>query len=131
MVEGIFVKNIKVIKKFAIVGLQEEDVLKDNKITGILKSRKKILSRLVYKKNTIGIRIPKYKLLNLILNKFNKPLAQTSANISGMPATTKIKDILRQFKNEDVLVVDVGNLPKNKPSAIIDLTNSNIKIIRK
>jgi len=128
---GIFVKSVNDINKFAILGKDQSVIFKDNKITGILKTRKKNLSKLVYKKNTIGIRIPKYKLLNTILDKFNRPLAQTSANISGKPATTKIKYILRQFKNEDVLIVDVGDLPKNKPSSIIDLTDNNINIIRK
>lgn len=127
---GVFVKDIKSAKKLAIID-KAEKFLKNNKNTVILNVKKKNLSNLVYKNNTIGIRIPKYKLLNLVLNKFNKPIAQTSANISGRPATVKINNILKQFKNTDVLIVDVGNLPKNKPSAIIDLTNNNIKIIRK
>jgi L-threonylcarbamoyladenylate synthase len=128
---GIFVRDVKSASKIAFVGKNEAEILGDNTTTLILEAKKKTLSKLVYKRNTIGIRIPKYKLLNLVLEKFNKPIAQTSANISGEKATVKIKDILMQFRDEDISVVDVGDLPKNKPSAIIDLTDNNIKIIRK
>ena len=127
---GIFVKSIKYVKKFSFINKDQEKILEDNKITVILKSKGRVFSNLVYKNKTIGIRVPKYKLLNCILDKFKNPIAQTSANISGKSATIKIKDILKDFKNEDVLVVDTGNLPKAKPSTIIDLSNNNIKIIR-
>ncbi len=118
---GIFVKDIKSAKKLVAINKEAENYLKNNKVTVILK----------YKKKTIGIRIPKYKFLNLILDKFKKPITQTSANISGKPATVKIKNILRQFKNANILVVDAGDLPKNKPSAIIDLSAGKIKTLRK
>lgn len=128
---GIFVKKIKDVRKCAFINKDQEKILEDNKITVILKAKGKTLSSLVYKNKTIGIRVPDYKLLNSVLDKFRNPIAQTSANISGKLATTKIKDILKDFKNNDVLVVDAGNLPKSKPSTIIDLSNNNIKIIRK
>lgn len=127
---AIFVKDIKTAKKFAFINKNQEDFLKDNKITAILKAQKEVLPKLVYKGGTIGIRIPKYDLLNEILNKFENPLAQTSANISGNPATTGIADILEQFKEEDIIIVDAGDLPKNETSTIIDLTDK-IKVIRK
>lgn len=127
----VFVKNIEQAKKLAFVNKAQENFLKDSKITTILKARKSILSPLVYKDKTIGIRIPKYELLNLILEKFSKPVAQTSANISSKEATTKIKEVLEQFEGQNVIIIDEGNLPENKPSKIIDLTKNNIKIIRK
>jgi len=128
---GIFVKDIKAAKKLAFADKNQESFLKDNEITAILKAKKPVLSELVYKNKTIGIRIPNYKFLNLILEKFNKPLVQTSANISGKETTVKIKNILKQFKTQEVIIVDGGDLPKNKPSTIIDLTNNNINILRK
>ena len=84
---------------------------------------------LVGNKETIGIRIPDYKLVIEILKKIKKPIVQTSANISGKPATTKIKEVLEQFNSKQVkpdLVIDIGDLPKNKSSKVIDLINNNI-----
>lgn len=128
---GVFVKNLESAKEIAVVKKEHENFLNDNKITSILPAKNKSLSPLVYKNNTIGVRIPKYEFLNLVLNEFNKPIAQTSANISGEQASNKISDIIFQFKNEDILVIDSGDLPDCQASAIMDLTNNGIKIIRK
>ena len=76
--------------------------------------------------------MPKYKLLNLLLGKLNFPLAQTSANISGEKASTKIKEVVRQFENEKYqpdLILDARNLKDSLSSTVIDLTN--FKILRK
>lgn len=127
---GVFVKDVDAANTVAFVKKEHGKFLRDNKTTSVLKARKNVLSPLVYKDNAIGIRIPKYEFLNLILEKFGKPLAQTSANISGKPATTKIKEVLEQFKDKDVLIIDAGDLPKNTPSTIIDLTKNKIETIR-
>ena len=89
--------------------------------------------RLFGSKKTIGLRIPNYKLINILLKELNKPLTGTSANISGKPASTKIKEVLKQFENkkhQPDLIIDAGNLPKSLPSTIIDLTKQPPKILR-
>ncbi|MBU4274527.1 threonylcarbamoyl-AMP synthase [Patescibacteria group bacterium] len=132
---AVFVKNIVAAKKIVHINKKQERFLKNNKLTVILKAKKPYkLSPLVYKKGTIGIRMPDYEVLNSILEKFKKPIAQTSANISGRMATTKIKEVLEQFKNQKVgpdLTIDAGDLPKNKPSKVVDLTKKQLKILRK
>ena len=130
---GIFVKDIKTAKKYAFINKNQEKILKEKwpgKFTFILKKKPNCgLSLLVGNKETIGIRIPDYKLVVGILNRFKKPIVQTSANISGQPAATRIKEVLEQFNSRQVkpdLVIDIGDLPKNKPSKVIDLINNNI-----
>ena len=130
---AVFVKDIKTAKKLAFIDKSQEKFLRNNKITVILEAKDKKLSPLVYKNNTIGLRIPDYKPLNLILNKFRKPLAQTSANISGNGSFFEIKEVLKEFDGEKMkpdLVIDAGDLLNNKPSTIIDLTEKVKKIIR-
>jgi len=64
----------------------------------------------------------------------NSPLTGTSANISNLPPSTKIKEVLKQFKNQKYqpdLVIDAGNLKKSRPSIVLDLTTSPTKILRK
>ena len=59
----------------------------------------------------------------------NRPLTGTSANISGKPPSTKIKEILKQFKNQKYkpdLILDAGNLKLSLSSTIIDLENFKI-----
>src|SRR3989338_3102709 len=114
----IFVKDIKIAKKLAYISKKQEDFLGKvwpGKTTVILKSKKK---------GTIGLRAPNHNFV-LGLAKHTGPLAESSANISGRPASTKIKDVLRQFdkqKYQPDLVIDAGNLLKAKPSKVIDLT---------
>lgn len=82
---------------------------------------------------TIGIRIPKdNRLLNLV-KQLGRPLVETSANISGKAASTKISEVLAQFKGQKEqpdLVVDNGDLPAAKPSTVVDLRFFPPKILR-
>ena len=130
----IFVKDIKQVKKIAEVDKSQEKFLKKiwpGKVTVILKRKKAKIYGV--SKNTIALRIPKYEFLNEILKKTNIPLVGTSANISGNPPSTKIKEVLKQFEDKEILpdlIIDVGNLKKSKSSTIIDSTKKKIKIIR-
>lgn len=131
----VFVKDIKMAKEYAVLNAEQEDFLKSKwpgATTVVLEGRKG-LSQLVYKDNTIALRQPNYKLILDIIELFKKPLAQTSANIAGLDATTDIKKVLEYFNNHEIvpdIIIDAGELPKNKPSAIIDLSTKDIKIIR-
>ncbi|HQK64078.1 MAG TPA: L-threonylcarbamoyladenylate synthase [Candidatus Staskawiczbacteria bacterium] len=122
---AVFVKDFKMAKGLAKISPEQEKILKKKwpgKYTFILNA--------AGGKKTIALRIPKYKPLNNLLRKINKPLAQTSVNISGQPELNKIKDIREKFEKCGVLIFDDGNLPKRMPSAIIDLTKHEITKIR-
>jgi len=70
--------------------------------------------------------------LNLLLKRVNSPLAETSANISGKKASTKIKEVIKQFEKKSSqpdLILDRGNLKTSLPSTVVDLTD--FKIVRK
>ena len=97
---SIFVKNIKMAKKIAKINKNQEKFLKKvwpGAVTAVLKPKKTLPENIFQGKNTIGVRVPNYKLIIELINKIHRPLAETSANISGKPASTKIKEILRQF----------------------------------
>lgn len=128
---AVFVKDFKAANELANINEKQKKVIKNKwpgKYTFVLERKKAKL----YDggKTTIALRIPKYKFLNNLLKKINKPLTQTSVNVSGSLALTKINDIIEQFSRRDVLIINGGNLKKVKPSKIIDLTNNN-KILRK
>ena len=126
----VFARDIKMAKELAEISEEQEKILKKywpGKFTFVLKTH----LRKNGGRHTIAIRVPKYKFLNNLLEKINKPLVQTSVNISGEPTLTKIKDIVEKFgKHKDILIIDAGNFKKSKPSKIIDLTGKNKKIIR-
>lgn len=133
---AVFVKDFNMAKELAEISAEQERILKKHwpgKYTFVLKRRTPSSDE----SQTIALRIPRYKPLNDLLKKINRPLAQTSVNISGQKPLVKIKDIKQLIKNrlslgpEQVLIIDAGNLPKSKPSAIIDLTGNKIKFLRK
>jgi L-threonylcarbamoyladenylate synthase len=132
----IFVKNIEMAKKLALINKQQEKFLKKvwpGKVTIVLKRKGKLPKFLFRNKKTIGLRIPDYKIINQLLLIINRPLTGTSANISGHPSSTKIKEIISQFKNKRFqpdLIISAGNLPKSKPSTVLDLTTWPPKILR-
>lgn len=131
----IFIKNLKTAKSLAVLSPEQEKILKEvwpGKITVILKAVDKKMSKGVLSENyQIGLRIPEYQFLNILLKKIDCPLVQTSANISGKKASTKISEVLKQFinqKHQPELVLDAGNLKKSLSSSVIDLIN--FKILR-
>lgn len=134
---AVFVKDIEMAKELAEIDEKQEEILKSKwpgKCTFVLKSNNILQTPGVCKNKTIALRIPKYKFLNDLLEKINKPLVQTSVNISGQPPLTKIKEIIKVFNNQKNCpdsIIDAGDLPKNKPSVIMDLTKDKIKFLRK
>lgn len=138
----VFVKDLKMAKKIAEISEQQEKILTlrlrsgqakfwPGKHTFVLK-RKKEIKLYGVQKDTIAIRIPKYKFLNDLLEKINRPLVQTSVNISGGKSLLKIKDIVKAFGVEKQIdiIIEGGNLKKSKSSKIIDLSKERTKILR-
>ncbi len=134
---SLFVKDFKTAKKIAIIDRNQEKFLKKmwpGKLIAVLKAKKEFSKGIISQWGKIGLRIPNYKLLIAILNKFKNPLAQTSANISGKPASTRIEEVLNQFEKQIILpdlIIDAGNLKHSKPSKVIDLTEEKPKTLRK
>lgn len=135
----IFVNDINMAKKLAVMDKNLEEFLEEiwpGKITVALKRKKSCgLSKILFgRKKTIGLRIPDYKLVREILKKMDKPLTGTSANISGRASSTKIREILKQFEEEELkpdLILNAGSLPKSFPSTVVDFSTKKPKIVRK
>jgi L-threonylcarbamoyladenylate synthase len=123
----VFVKDIKMAKKMALISKEQEIILKKiwpGKITAVLSDKKG---------GKIGLRMPNYKFVLQLLNKTGRPLTATSANISGRPGSGDIKKIAKQFNNskfQSDLIIDAGKLKRSKPSTVIDFTFNPPKILR-
>lgn len=125
----VFVNGVKMAEKLAEINRKQEKTLGNvwpGAVTFILKSKKG--------GKTIGLRMPKDKFILSVIKKLGRPLAETSANISEKPATTKIKEVLEYFKGERYqpdLILDAGDLKPAKPSQVVDLTGSKPRVLRK
>jgi len=136
----IFVKNINQAKRLAKINKNQEKFLKvawPGKVTVVLERKKTRIYGV--DKKTIALRIPEYRLINEILRETNLPLTGTSANVSDKLASTKIKEVLKQFKNQPPtkfsggqpdLIVDAGDLKPSKPSTVINLITQEPIILR-
>lgn len=136
---AIFVKDMEMAKEIAEIDSRQEKILKKHwpgRFTFRLKRKKTRDGRICVKlygvnEDTIALRIPKYKFLNDLLEKIDRPLAQTSANISGEPPLTEISDICRKFKRTRlIIIIGAGNSGENNPSKIYDLTFKKTRVLR-
>lgn len=66
----------------------------------------------------IGARISSHELAQAIVERLGKPITATSANIHGDKEPYNVNDVVRDVD----LILDFGELPKNPPSTIVDLT---------
>lgn len=82
----------------------------------------------------VGIRIPDYKFILELVEELDQPLAATSANVSEKPNCWSIDEFVNQIEGNEHkpdLIVDAGELDKNPPSEVIDISSlANIETIR-
>ncbi len=103
-------------------------------LTIVSKGKGKVAPGIESEIGTLGVRISDYKdLLNLI-KEFGHPIVATSANASYQKRPYKIDDIMENISGKQKelidLVIDVGELPKNEPSTVIDTTLDEPTVLR-
>jgi L-threonylcarbamoyladenylate synthase len=99
-------------------------------LTLIFKKKKIIPSILTSNLPTIGVRMPNNQIILELIKKVKRPLAVTSANISGKPSTTNAKQVYENFRDKIPLILDGGETSIGKESTIMDLTVIPPKILR-
>ena len=99
-------------------------------ITIIFDKGKNISSTITAGMSTVGIRIPNNNMLLELIDMLKEPIVATSCNFAGMPAMTKVKDIIREFENKVECIVDEGESEIGIPSTIIRIENEKVHIIR-
>lgn len=78
-----------------------------------------------------AIRIPDHKLISCLLEYFDEPLVQTSANASGMPDALCVEQALQQLDGEPDVACDGGSLPSDAAgSTVVNTTVEPPVILR-
>lgn len=134
---SVFVADLKMAQQYVFIQKNQLKTLSrlvPGPFTFILISRHKIDRRLESEKGTLGIRIPQFDPVINLVKKFNFPLTATSANLGGRPPSYSIETLLKQLPEKKKklidLIVDFGQLPRNKPSTVVDLVGEKIKFLR-
>lgn len=134
---SVFVSDFAMLQRHVMIKKKQSNLLKEllpGPFTIVLPSFHRVSKNLESERGTLGVRIPNYHFIIDLVRRFGSPITATSANLSGKSIHYSIHSFsnkLPQSKKSLIdLIIDVGTLPKNKPSTIIDLTKQTIKIIR-
>lgn len=126
---SVAVTNQKMAEDYVVLNDAAKNLYKEflpGPLTVISHGRHKVAPGVESEDGTLGIRIPDYKLVMEIVKKFGRPITSTSANASYKKRPYKISDILGNISDKQKklidLIIDVGELPKNDPSTVIDTT---------
>ncbi len=84
----------------------------------------------VSKENTIGIRIPDNTVCMDVLSMMGRPMATTSANLSGKSPARGAEGVLEYFGERIDLVLDAGPLTSEVVSTVLDVTREPYTITR-
>jgi L-threonylcarbamoyladenylate synthase len=135
---SVAVYDIKMAMEYVNLSINDENVyssLLPGPFTIINNGKHKVVKDIEAENGTLGIRIPDNKYIRDLVNLLKKPVTATSANLAGRKPNYSVEGFLKSLsekKKEMIdLIVDAGKLPRNKPSTVIDLTGSEIKILRR
>lgn len=100
-------------------------------LTMILKKSFKVPEYVVSGMDSVGIRVPAHPVVIKILEEYGKPLATSSANMSGNPSPNTARMVSEELFETDLsLLLDAGKTPSEEQSTIIDLSGDEPIIIR-
>ncbi len=117
-------KNITNIEKDII------DKFMPGPLTIILKKRKIVPDIVSAGLDTVGIRMPEEEIARNLIKEAKTPLAAPSANISGKPSGTNIKDIFNELNNKVDIILDNGPTKIGVESTVIRVIRGKIHILR-
>lgn len=95
----------------------------------ILVPKKPNLPEAVSATSTIGVRMPDHEIARALLLAA-RPMAVTSANISGQANPRTAEEVFAQLGGRIELIIDGGKTPGGMPSTLVDCTGDEIKVLR-
>ena len=131
---AIFVQNLEMAKEIFYFNQLAEKIANlymPGKITIILNVKENNFSlakNLNYNNNKIGFRYVNSFFMAKLLEIYQKPLAVTSANISGFEVAKSAHDIAKIFNLE--LIIDNEETCNNLASTVVEITKDSYKILR-
>ena len=126
----------KMAKKYVVLNDTAKNLYKrflPGPVTVVSKGKGIVASGIQSELGTLGIRIPDYPPLLMLIKEYGKPIVATSANASYQKRSYKLVDILDNISKKQKklidLMIDAGELPHNEPSTVIDTTLDDKPII--
>lgn len=130
---AVMTKDIQAAKNIATMNEKEEELLSSIKRPIVLVQAKKnsYVSDLIAPYiNQIGLFLPYTPLHHLILEKFDRPIVATSANISGEPLCTTSKEIMRLSHIWDYCLDNDRDILNSCDDSVIFVENGSTSMLR-
>lgn len=134
---SLFVADLEMAKQYVELSATQEYLLHSllpGPYTIVLPSKHLVRPELEAEDGTLGIRIPLHKEIQELTLRFGSPITATSANLASTPphySSSSFLNSLPEKKKESIsLLVDGGKLPHNKPSTVVDLSGSSVRVLR-
>ena len=131
---SLLVSNIDMIENVAkdITNIEYSIIEKffPSPLTIILKKKETIPDILTAGSDTIGIRMPANDIALNLINYAGVPLATPSANLSGKPSGTNLKDIIKDFDGNVDCFIDDGPSKIGLASTIVKVVDGVPHILR-
>ena len=99
-------------------------------LTLILAANPDLPEHLQNTNGTLAVRYTSSPVAQRLIELGNCPLIGTSANLTGLPECSNVKQVADQLKNQLDLIIDGGELLANQPSTIVNCTRNKFKILR-
>jgi L-threonylcarbamoyladenylate synthase len=99
-------------------------------LTVVLPKNPKLPEDVTVGQPTVAVRIPDHPVCFELVSRVGRPLAVTSANLSGQPTPSTAQGVARQLGQDLPLVLDGGPSPAPQPSTIIDLSVNPPRLLR-
>jgi L-threonylcarbamoyladenylate synthase len=131
------IKEAEKVAKFNDTAKKLADHFWPGELTLILNRRPDniIPAEVTASEETIGLRVPKNKIVRKILNKLIERgefggIVGTSANYAGEPPCESGKEISNKILSPIDLILDSGKISSGTPTTIVECTGPELKILR-
>ncbi len=99
-------------------------------LTLVLPARSEVPAVLRADGNSVAVRVPDHPVPRELARTLGRPLAATSANISGGADPSSAEEVLAQLDGRILLVLDGGPVGRGVPSTVVDFSSSSPRVLR-
>lgn len=104
-------------------------------LTLVLSGRRRLPHGVAARDGSIAIRVSSNTVARALARHLGNPVVATSANRSGQPACYSVRAALQSFGmarwSFPIMIVDVGALPRRRPSTVVDARGEMSIVIRR
>lgn len=124
---AIFVSKNRISTYAQIVKRKIVEYFIPGKLTVVMRKQEDV--SLPFINDKVGVRVPDLHFIVKLLSRYDKPLAVTSANMSGHPPMRTATEIAEEFTG--VALVVHGGMLLSPPSTVLDITETPPLVLRK